>query len=459
MRYGFRASIMTLVTCAGLGLAQAPRGVDVPAKDAEPTDPTVQSPAEPAGLWTKTKDKVGHKSGDKDGECAPEWGVSVPDGPNAFEGGYYTDPHTGATYYPQAHVWASVDYLRWWIKNAPLPEPLLTTNSTGVLPALDASGTQVLIGGRDLKFDSLNGGRFTVGFTNDSQSLGISVTGFLLEQGRATQRASSDAAGNPILGRPVLNSLDSTETALFVAAPGAFAGRFAVSQSLRLWGAEANVLASRMWSGPDFIVGVRYLGLEEGLAIDQATDLLPGGVTGFNGQTIAGAGTITIGDRFETRNDFLGGQIGLQDEWRWRHFFAFASAKVALGDMHESVRVFGGTNLLLPGAAVQSTPGGLLAVGPNSILRSKDEFTVVPEFAAQVGYDINCNVRLYVGYNFLYVGDVVRPGDQISRVSNPALVPSSLQFGQAGGTSVPTPQFKTTDFWAQGLNFGVAFRF
>ena len=67
--------------------------------------------------------------------------------------------------------------------------------------------------------------------------------------------------------------------------------------------------------------------------------------------------------------------------------------------------------------------------------------------------------RFTIGYRFLYVSDVIRPGDQVSRVVNPRLVPTSPLFTGSGGPAVPQPNFQSTDFWAQGLTLGLGINF
>jgi hypothetical protein len=52
-------------------------------------------------------------------------------------------------------------------------------------------------------------------------------------------------------------------------------------------------------------------------------------------------------------------------------------------------------------------------------------------------------VTLFAAYDFLYLSEVVRPGDQIDH----NLVPS------------PLPIFNRTDFWAQGVSFGLEVKF
>ena len=95
----------------------------------------------------------------------------------------------------------------------------------------------------------------------------------------------------------------------------------------------------------------------------------------------------------------------------------------------------------------------------NSGLARRDEFTFIPEGGARVGVHITNNVTLFVGYTFIYWFDVARPGEQIDRTVNPALVPANLAFGSGVGPARPALTFSKTDFWAQGVNFGLEFRY
>jgi hypothetical protein len=64
-----------------------------------------------------------------------------------------------------------------------------------------------------------------------------------------------------------------------------------------------------------------------------------------------------------------------------------------------------------------------------------------------------------VGYTFLYLSRVARPGDQIDPALNPNRVPIDNGFGTPGGPDRPTLDFKSTGFWAQGVNIGVELGF
>ena len=70
----------------------------------------------------------------------------------------------------------------------------------------------------------------------------------------------------------------------------------------------------------------------------------------------------------------------------------------------------------------------------------------------KLGYDLTSNLRLTLGYDVLYLSNVIRPTDQIDRN-----IPKGNVFGQGGTvttTGYPARLFRTTDFYAQGLNAG-----
>ena len=64
-----------------------------------------------------------------------------------------------------------------------------------------------------------------------------------------------------------------------------------------------------------------------------------------------------------------------------------------------------------------------------------------------------------MGYDFLFINETARPGSQINLNVNTALVPSSPNFGSAVGASEPSRLTKRDEFWAQGIQFGIEFRY
>jgi hypothetical protein len=167
-------------------------------------------------------------------------------------------------------------------------------------------------------------------------------------------------------------------------------------------------------------------------------------------------------DSFATRNQFYGGQLGAVVEVRRGPWIVDLTGKIALGATHEVINI-DGNQLVVPNAGPRSTSsGGLLAL-PNANIghHARNEFAFVPEGGINLAYQLSDHVRARVGYTFLYWSNVVRPGDQIdvrlaeNKIPNFVLLqPAALR---AAPVTVPNPvvPFKSSDFWAQGLNVGL----
>ena len=110
-----------------------------------------------------------------------------------------------------------------------------------------------------------------------------------------------------------------------------------------------------------------------------------------------------------------------------------------------------------PGTAVLF--GGALALRTNSGTFRHDDFVVIPELGLKAAYQVNDRLRAFMGYDFIYWSDVVRPGNQIDRNNNVGHVPTSSQFNGSDDPRQPEPLFHRADFWAQGLAFGVELRY
>ena len=142
---------------------------------------------------------------------------------------------------------------------------------------------------------------------------------------------------------------------------------------------------------------------------------------------------------------------------RWT---AEVTTKVAMGVTSETVSISGSTSIQSPGQAAVGYGSGLLALGSNSGRYERDQFAVVPQVDAKVGFQLLPCLRVSVGYSFLYWSAVVRPADQVDRVLSVTQVPTSTQYvGNSGGTARPTFLFQGTDFFAHGLNVGLEFRY
>ncbi len=395
--------------------------------------------------------------GDARPPAAVTWGVGpgVPF-PDDFPHGHVLEAAGPPGASPPYIFWARGELLFWGVKDAPLP-PLAATGSFG-------SGTApaVLLGGKSFDEEEFTGGRVTVGlWCSECKALGFEAN--ILWLNPRTNGFFNGSPGPPDLVVPFQSG--GVENAELVAFPGIATGSIGLSTSLNLWGAEANVRC-HLGCGPvlcgccseaDGLAGFRYLQLKEQLALTQSILLLPTATFSLNPLVRAnGPAAVLVGDKFATRNSFYGGQLGVETECTHGPWFLDLSGKLAVGSMHETIDIAGVTTFGVAGG-FQSLPGGLFAQASNSGHHGRDHFAFVPEVNLKVGYQLGCHVRLFAGYDFLWVSNVLRPGNQIDRNVNLAQVPFPGTPGTPGGP--PTLPFKGTDFWAQGLNFGVEFRY
>jgi hypothetical protein len=355
--------------------------------------------------------------------------------------------------------WVNAEYLLWTIKGQPLP-PLVTTsaNPFGDLPpgALGQPGTILLFGDSRVSSQAFSGARIGGGYWFDRcETWGVDTSFFIL--GRQTSDFVAGSNGFPTLFRPFVSTgplgLSPLNNAEIVAFPGLLSGLVQVHAASELWGYDTNLRRNLIRSCNarlDLLAGYRYLDLEESLQIRESlTALVP--LTG----TTAGD-RIMVTDRFGTRNQFNGGQVGVDGEWFFNRFSLGGFVKVALGNMHETVSINGNTIFTPVGGVSATLPGGLLAQGSNIGTFHENRFAVVPEVGFKVGYRITDWCRAYVGYNFLYLSDVMRPGDQIDPRVNINQLP---RLSQVSTLPIPPPSvpFRHSDFWAQGVNFGFQF--
>jgi hypothetical protein len=382
--------------------------------------------------------------------------------------------------------YVSAEYLLWWLKGDRTP-PLVSSGSQ-TLPI-----QSVLYGGNELGTDPQSGARFTIGWWfGDCHLWAIEADAFVVHQNNHF-RASSN--GEPALGRPIIDQsplaflrdpatglvilptpganprfgLPNAELVAFLppsAVQGGLAGSVDVERKSTFWGTDLN-LRRNLLCGPgggflDLFFGYRMLGLEESLTIGESllavgnqVGVLPGGATAL---LVPNGTALMVTDRFSVNNKFYGGQVGLNGEWHFGCWSLGGKFGVALGNTQQVVDITGVTMSMTPGGGVTSGVGGLLALqGTNIGHYSRNRFAVVPEGTLTVGYQFTQCLRGFIGYNFLYWSDVVRPGQQIDLNVNRTFQPGSPI--PRTGAAVPAFSFNSSDFWAQGMTVGLELRF
>jgi hypothetical protein len=321
-----------------------------------------------------------------------------------------------------------------------------------------------LLGASNVDFDAFSGGRLTLGtWLDEAGTIGVEGRGLLLERRLLAPRFSSDPLGNPGLGVPFFNTLTNQEDFATFASPNNLVGTIQTTFTSQLWGAEASLFVNTIRLDTftlDVLAGFRYAGLQENLTLQANSAPLPGVGAAFAGAVVPPPGITGIIDQFRAENHFYGGQLGAQAEWRHGPFAVNLAGRVALGATHHVLDVAGESTLSVgPVGPSRTVPGGLFAQPSNIGHLSTDLFAVIPEVEVKLVYEVTRHLRAHVGYNFMYWSSVVRPGAQINRNVNPAQAPTFGEFGTPGGSAQPAPLLTTTDFWAQGLTFGLELRF
>jgi hypothetical protein len=382
------------------------------------------------------------------------WGAGVPTGPipDAVETAF------GATVNPvRPRFYADAEYLLWWIQGQSVPV-LATTSAPSDFGVLGAPTTQVLFGGNQIGGSSpYSGGRFTVGaWLGCEQTKAVEFTGFFL--GPRSTFFSTNASMNPVIGRPFLEANNGQETAQLTSLPQVANGMLTINAPTSLWGLEGNLLC-QLCCGCNYrlyaLAGFRNINLDESLTITENIQGLPTAPAPFTNQMI------TVTDRFATQNHFYGGQVGLGGRWYWGRFSVEGRGKVALGDTVQLLDITGSQRFVSPTGVVQNFTGGLLALPSNIGHFSNNAFSVVPEIGVNVGYQILPYLRGFVGYNFLYWSNVIRPGTSIDRVVDVTQIPNfplNPEPAPVPGRH-PAPVFHEVGLWAQGVTFGLEFNY
>lgn len=352
------------------------------------------------------------------------------------------------------------EYLLMFVDDAPVPFPLVTQGTPAGNP--NFNGVSVLFGGRDEEFDLFSGGRIRGGVALGAQGQWrLEGNAFYLPEDETVYSIRSDATGNPLLVRPVVNSTDNLLAGLSISLPNFASGGVTIRNTAEIWGGETS-LVRVLKGGPGgylaTLVGFKYLDILERLSIAQSTDLLPGTSNPFSGTTLTGPANLAITDTFGTRNQFYGPHVGGQFLVSRGRFLAQLDTRVGLGVMHQVVKVTGSSTATPVGGVGTTVPGGLLAQASNIGRFDRDRFAAVPEVNFRVAYQVTSWLTATAGYNFLYATEVVRPGDQIDPVVAVGQIPTTSAFGTPGA-SRPGRLFQTDDFFLHGLSAGLTCRY
>jgi hypothetical protein len=294
------------------------------------------------------------------------------------------------------------------------------------------------------------GGRITVGFWLSPCHFQAVEANYMAIGGGTTRfHVTSDELS--VLARPFFDTNTSQQEAMLVAHPDVMTGSIAVTTETDLQSAEVvwrRLVSNTCFSRLDFLAGYRFGRLDESLRIRQFSEW-----TVAQGPILPGT-TQELFDWFDTKNQFHGGELGLAYQRRVGGCWSLdLLLKLALGNTRSRVSIQGATQTTVPGGGSADFLGGLLAQETNIGLYEQNDFAVIPELNLSFACDLTCQLRLTFGYDLLYWSAVARPADQID------LGVSQFPPEPPAGQQRPAFRFNIDDFWAQGLQFGLDYRF
>lgn len=339
--------------------------------------------------------------------------------------------------------------LLWWFKGNATP-PLVSDGLIG------APGTKVLLGGDDVDTNRNPGFRITAGYAL-TPSFGVEGSFFYILP-RSTDRtvSSSGKIGSTDLLVPFIDANIAGESVTELSAAGFFAGHAKEELRNSLLGAELNATMRVTPRGAfrlDALGGFRYLRLRETYTFSTDSPNIPP----------QPADVFRTTDEFDTTNNFYGLQVGARARMDWGPVFLTGTVKVAAGAMVESAEISGElvTNDFNNFGPPQTFAGGYFAQATNGGKHTRHRFAVVPEGNINLGFQITPRMSVFAGYTFLYASHVLRAPGQVNRDLNPFLIPaiSGSPTPIPIGPAQPSFKFTSSDFWAHGLNAGLAFRF
>jgi hypothetical protein len=345
---------------------------------------------------------------------------------------------------PANRIYASAEYLVWWLQEARVP-PTLTTSSTASRGVLDQPDTRILYGGDRLETrhdDRFIGTRFALGLWLDAAQLwALEGGGFFLERDSTYFKKTSN--GSILLARPYIDARDGSMASEIIAGPtadGVRTGAFQGYSRVELFGQEANVVRNLVAIPDgrfDLLVGARFAQLRDRTDFTATGRLLPDQAILYG-----------LTDHYRAHNAFYGGQLGLRGSRQLGIFSLDVRGAAALGANLETVRAFGDRIYHTPLTRVV-TPTGLTVQASNTGRFERTEANAIYQVGANLGCAVTDHIKIFGGYTLFLWDGALRSGDQVDLVVNAAQV--------AGGPQRPGIPFKDDFFWAHGFNVGLAF--
>lgn len=354
------------------------------------------------------------------------------------------------------------EYLCWELSDTPKVIPLVVRGPTVPegTPVLDQPGFTIVLGDRKIKNNWQPGGRFAIRY---NRGCGC-ITGlesnyfFLATEVKEFCTGSRGLPTSSFLAVPYFNTNTESESSAAIARPGIFSGNASLTVSNRMQSWDFNavmpcpyITLCCPWQ-VNLVGGFRYWDFIQRLKFHTSSPNLPPLVDVYDTR-----------DKFYTRNNFYGGQIGATVSYVWDCLLIDIKGKLAIGAMYQATDIHG--HLISNTFNGLGTPvtyeGGYFAVPSNAGHHHRTTFAVIPEGNLNVGFQVTDYIRLQVGYSFIFVNDVLWASKQMNRHINPTQS-SALETAPNPtliGDSEPKASLNADSLWAHGLNIGFVYTY
>jgi hypothetical protein len=370
-------------------------------------------------------------------------------------------------------IWVRAEFLALKRDGVALPA-LVTTSDPGDGAALERPSTEVLAGNQVVGNDWRLGFRLELGYWLNPET-GWGIGGDYLWGGRDSYGFRVGPDSTRILGRPFLDTQTGFNALIFndPIAPGLKSGSVSgnafddfqsagawTQKQIGLWGSPCSPAGGATVS---LLGGYRYYHQDSLIFLHQQYRIVDGVAPPLESPP---DDTQVFGsEKFAGRNEFHGGEVGLQGRIQRRRWWCEGLAAVAMGGTKRVVFVEGSTLFVEPPPATNDPPivegGVLLTSSETNFGRYTDNrFQAVPRFRLGAGWQYNEWLGFRAGYN-LVIWDIVQAADHLPsdlRV-DPRNIPFAVGIPGGGGDAPAFPGIRETTMVSHGLDLGLELSF
>jgi hypothetical protein len=177
-------------------------------------------------------------------------------------------------------------------------------------------------------------------------------------------------------------------------------------------------------------------------------------------------------DQIKVYNHFIGPQIGINADYHYNRWSVMTGFNLGIGVMHQVAKISSSTTQTvttetayqtIPTPPKPTTSAGGLLFSPTDVGQySRNQFGLLPEINAKLGFKATERIKLTVGYDFLLLANVLRAPNQTQLIpySNNLNYTANNQTQSANQTlQIPAFQYSTSNLIINGVTAGMQLDF